>query len=39
MEDKCNMNVRKCAMHLTSRKARMVGDVTMYGYKNILRGQ
>ena len=36
MKNKCNINVRQCAMHLTGRGARMAGNVTMYGYKNIL---
>ena len=39
MEDKCNMNVKQCVMHLTGRRVRMAGNVTIYGYKNILRGQ
>ena len=26
-------------MHLTGKKVKMAGDMTMYGYKNILQGQ
>ena len=39
MENKFNINVRQYAVHLIGRIAKMAGDVTIYGYKNILRGQ
>ena len=35
MEDKYNINVKQYVVYLTSRKARMVGNMTMYKYKNI----
>ena len=39
MEDKCNMNIKKYAVYLIGKKLRMTGDMIMYRYKNILRGQ
>lgn len=36
MEDKYNINIRQCAMHLIGREESIAGDVTMYRYKNIL---
>ena len=39
IEDRCNMNIGQYAVHLTSRKVRIAGDMTIYEYKNILQRQ
>lgn len=36
IEDKYNINVRQCAIHLTCRRAKIAGNVTMYKDKNTL---
>ena len=30
------MKAKQCNVHLNGKRVRMAGDVTMYGYKNLL---